>query len=532
MSAALASLYVACVGALAVWGVHRFLLLRAFRRSPWQREAVERVAPTRWPFVTVQLPIFNERNVVERLIRAVGALRYPLDRLEIQVLDDSSDETTPLARAAVQALTRQGVDAHYLRRPDRTGFKAGALDHGLRSARGELVAIFDADFVPEPDFLERLVAEFDAPEVGMVQARWGHINRDQSVLTRAQSALLDGHFVIEHTARAASNHFFNFNGTAGIWRRAAIDGAGGWEHDTLTEDLDLSYRAQLAGWRFVYRPDVVAPAEVPADLTAFKNQQQRWARGSAQVLRKLGPRLLRAPIPLRVRVEALAHLTGNIGYPLVLVLAVTMPMALELRGIFGHLVHLLGFLICTGTVVAFYVASMGAAGRTRRERLLDVPAGLALGVGMSISQSLAVARGLFGGAGEFVRTPKRGDRGAFYRPAGRGLPGAELLVGAWIAWAIWHALALGRYGALPFLALFMWGFGWVGWRSVRERGWPSSSVVATPAKHTDAREATRSVAPPSPGAPGEPAPPRRGAEATPSESAPANEVRCTRGTGT
>ncbi|MEO0649935.1 MAG: glycosyltransferase, partial [Planctomycetota bacterium] len=319
MTAALAPLYVACVGALALWGIHRFLLLRAFRRSPWQRDRIAASAPRQWPTVTVQLPIYNERNVVERLVEAAGALRYPRERLEIQVLDDSTDDTADLARAAVAGLQARGLDADHVRRPDRRGYKAGALDYGLRTARGELIAIFDADFVPQPDFLERLVGEFDdAPDVGMVQARWGHINRDQSVLTRAQSALLDGHFVIEHTARAAAGHYFNFNGTAGLWRRAAIDAAGGWEHDTLTEDLDLSYRAQLAGWRFVYRPDVVAPAEVPADLAAFKNQQHRWARGSAQVLRKLGLRLLRAPIPWRLRIEALAQHLGAAARPAVL----------------------------------------------------------------------------------------------------------------------------------------------------------------------------------------------------------------------
>ena len=472
MAAVLVTLYTACVGTLALWGVHRVLLMRAFARSRWQSESPSssgsELSETR-PTVTVQLPVYNERTVVQRLIERVGELRYPADRLEIQVLDDSTDETTGLAAEAVERLVAVGVDAHHLRRPDRAGFKAGALDHGLDSARGELIAIFDADFMPEPDFLERLVGEFEDPGVGMVQARWGHLDRDAGWLARAQATLLDGHFVIEHTARATAGQFFNFNGTAGIWRRTTIDAAGGWEHDTLTEDLDLSYRAQLAGWRFVYRPDVVAPAELPGDLAAFRSQQRRWARGSAQVLRKLGWRLLRAPLPIRVRIEALAHLAANIGYPLVLLLALMMPLMVDLRGPLGHLVHLVGFVVCTGTVVAFYERAERAVGRTGWQRLRDVPAAIALGIGMSVSQSVAVVKGLFGGRTEFVRTPKRGDGRHTYRPGRAGLPLAELGVALWVASAGLDAIRAERFGALPFLALFVAGFGWVGSSALRQR---------------------------------------------------------------
>ncbi|QDU70105.1 glycosyltransferase [Engelhardtia mirabilis] len=477
MDSVLVVVYSACVGLLALWGLHRLALWRGFRGSVWfgnlsggPPPAAAHGDPGDLPQVTVQLPIFNERTVVERLIHAAGALDYPADRLEIQVLDDSLDETRDLAAQAVAVLRARGLDAIHLFRSDRTGFKAGALDAGMRRAKGELIAVFDADFVPPPDFLRRLVGEFRAPGVGMVQARWGHLNRDDSPLTRAQATLLDGHFVIEHTARAAAGLFFNFNGTAGIWRRTAIDDAGGWQHDTLTEDLDLSYRAQLAGWRFVYRPDVVAPAELPADVAAFKGQQRRWARGSAQVLRKLGPSILRSPQPLRVKVEAIAHLAGNVGYPLVLLLAISMPVAIQLRGSFGHLLHGLGFLVCTGSVVLFYGASQAALGRSRRNRWTDVPVGIAAGVGMAISQTEAVARGLFQrAAGVFVRTPKRGD-GARRAYSGRlaELPGLELLLALWIAVATVDALRLGRWGALPFLLLFLAGFGWIGWLSLRD----------------------------------------------------------------
>ncbi|MCA9493397.1 MAG: glycosyltransferase, partial [Myxococcales bacterium] len=268
--------YLAVLSLLSVNGLHRLWMVIAFWR---RRPSIAPPDPAEWPVVTVQLPVFNERYVVERLIRAVAALDWPRDRLEIQVLDDSTDDTTELSARLVDELRAQGHDIQLVHRTDRTGFKAGALAAGLAVAKGDLVAVFDADFVPTPDFLRRLVPWFADPGVGMVQARWGHLNAEQDWLTAAQATLLDGHFVIEHTARNASGRWFNFNGTAGIWRRQAIVDGGGWQHDTLTEDLDLSYRSQLAGWRFLYLPEVVAPAELPPDMRAFKAQQHRWAKG-------------------------------------------------------------------------------------------------------------------------------------------------------------------------------------------------------------------------------------------------------------
>src|SRR5437764_9589235 len=269
--------------------------------------------------------------VIERLVEAVCRIDYPRDRLEIQVLDDSTDETQGIARAAVERSRRAGHDIACLHRDHRDGFKAGALQEGLCRARGEYVAVFDADFVPGTDFLLRSVHFFTDPRVGMVQVRWDHLNRESSHLTQAQAIYLDGHFVIEHTARNRSGRFFNVNGTAGVWRRASIEDAGGWQHDTLTEDLDLSYRAQLRGWRFTFLSDLIAPAEVPVEMNAFKSQQHRWAKGSIQTCRKLLPRLLKSNLPFGVKAEAFFHLTANFNYILMCVLSILMFPAMVIR---------------------------------------------------------------------------------------------------------------------------------------------------------------------------------------------------------
>ncbi len=460
--------YVATMCLLGVYGMHRVWLLLRFRwRSLPCHEASSLRAP---PQLTVQLPVFNERTVAARLIRSAGALDYPRDRLEIQVLDDSDDETVGIVDEEVSALREKGIDARVLRRGDRKGFKAGALDFGLQSAKGDLVCIFDADFTPDPSFLIQLVGHFEDPKVGMVQARWGHKNRDDNFLTRAESTLLDGHFVIEHKVRFDGGLFFNFNGTAGIWRRAAIESAGGWQHDTLTEDLDLSYRAQLAGWRFVYAPLVVAPAEVPPDIAAFKSQQHRWAKGSVQVFRKLGWRILLSDEPLKIKLEALAHLSGNVGYPCVLLLALLLPLSVRQRGAVPLWMHPLIFALCTLSVLAFYDRSQRAVGRPFGARAYDTLAAVLLGIGMCVSQTRAVIEGLMPGTGVFVRTPKRGDSSSTrrYRARFKGLPGVELLLAAWFAWGLYAAAEKGLWGSLPFLLLFFSSFAWVGSLSLRQ----------------------------------------------------------------
>jgi len=411
--------------------------------------------------------------VVERLIDAVARIDYPRDLLEIQVLDDSTDETQGIARSRVAWLKEQGVDITYLHRENRQGFKAGALQEGLARARGELVAVFDADFVPARDFLRRSVHFFTDDRIGMVQVRWEHLNREYSHLTQAQAIFLDGHFVIEHTARNRSGRFFNFNGTAGVWRRATIEDAGGWQHDTLTEDLDLSYRAQLRGWQFVYLPEVVSPAEVPVEMNAFKSQQHRWAKGSIQTARKLLPRILRSGLPREVKLEAFFHLTANFTYPLMILLTVLMPVSMVIR--FKHgwyevlLLDLPFFWTATMSVVVFYTASQREIGMAWWKQVKYLPFIMALGIGMCVNQSKAVIEALVGYETGFTRTPKTGMQGRDrswlqkkYRTLLTAQPLLELALGAYLTSAIGFALDKGVYFSLPFLLLFQWGFFYVG----------------------------------------------------------------------
>jgi hypothetical protein len=459
--------YVCVLGALALWGVHRLAFLRRFLRAG-PAAATQARDEGSLPFVTVQLPLFEERTVAAASIDACAGLDWPRERFEVQVLDDSTDETRAIVDARAEHWRARGVDVSVLRRERREGYKAGALAAGLREARGELIAVFDADFTPAPDFLRRTLGAFDDPRVGMVQARWEHRNRAESLLTRAQAVLLDGHFVIEHRVRRALGVYFNFNGTAGVWRRQAIVDGGDWQGDTLTEDLDLSYRAQLAGWRFEYAPDVDCAAELPPDLAAFRGQQRRWARGSVQVARKLLPRVWRAPEPLRVKLEATAHLLGNAGYPLVLGMALLLPPIVLLGSHTSAWLHAPAFVLSSVSVIAFYDAGQRALGRSRRARLVEVPAAMALGIGLSLAQTRAVLGGLYGAAGEFVRTPKRGlaDGAARYRSARTPWPWGELLLCAWLVAGAVLAVARGQYAGLPFLALFALGFGWVAWLSL------------------------------------------------------------------
>src|SRR5205807_747364 len=313
-------IYFGILAVLAIYGAYRIKLVAEFwRYSKFPPQPKGQFAERELPTVTVQLPLFNEMYVVERLVKAVTEIDYPRDLLEIQVLDDSIDETVKIARATVEKYAVAGFDIHYIHRDDRTGFKAGALENGMKTAKGELIAIFDADFVPKPDFLRKLVHHFTDAIVGCAQMRWAHINGSYNLLTRLQTIMLDGHFVVEQTTRNRTGNFFNFNGTAGIWRREAIELSGGWQHDTLTEDTDLSFRAQLMGWRFVYLLDEEAPAEIPVEVNAFKAQQRRWAKGVLQVWFKLYRRIWYADLPLRVKLEMFFRLTGNISYPLMIV---------------------------------------------------------------------------------------------------------------------------------------------------------------------------------------------------------------------
>ena len=471
LQAALVAGYAGCQAALAVYSSHRWsILLR-----PRVRRSACPPAPVAgaWPRVTVQLPVYNERRVVERLIAAAARLDYPADRLELQVLDDSTDETAALAAAAVARWRAAGVDVRHLRRGRRTGFKAGALAAGLAVARGELVAVFDADFLPPPDFLRRMVPHFADPRVGMAQARWGHLNRRRSALTSAQAVMLDAHFLLEHAARMARGLFFNFNGTAGVWRRACIEDAGGWSHDTLTEDLDLSYRAQLRGWRFVFDPDVVVPAELPCDMQALMSQQRRWAKGSIQTARKLLPAVFASRLPAAVKAEAFFHLTSNVAYPLLLLVGVLLlPVMLGRSSLPPALVWALqaGIVVLGVVPVAVFLArGQREAGRPWREALAGGVAALVLGVGLSVNNARAVCEGLGRRRGDWERTPKTGDGAPSARAPrpyaaahGAGAGRAELLLAAYFLALLAWAAAAGQYRALPFLALLAAGFAWVG----------------------------------------------------------------------
>ena len=429
------------------------------------------------PIVTVQLPIYNEMYVVERVIDAACRLDYPSHLLEIQVLDDSTDETRPIAELAVRRRAAQGVDIKYFHRVDRRGFKAGALEEGLKVARGSFIAIFDADFIPSPDFLHRVLPHFADARVGMVQARWGHINQDYSLLTKIQSILLDGHFVLEHGGRHRAGRFFNFNGTAGIWRREAIDSSGGWQHDTLTEDLDLSYRAQMLGWRFVFLPHVIAPAEVPVEMNGFKSQQHRWAKGSVQTCRKLLPQLLRSRLPLGVKAEAFFHLTANFNYPLMCILSVLMFPAMYIRYSMGWyemlLIDVPLFFAATLSMANFYVVCQRELYRDWVARLKYLPFLMSIGIGLCVNNTRAVFEALLGKQGEFARTPKycierQSDEWVSkrYRQSVAIQPFIELTLGFYFTATVFYALANGIYGTLPFLILFQIGFLYTGVLSI------------------------------------------------------------------
>jgi len=473
-------LYLFTLGVLALYGVHRSALLLAYLRHRRERSLPSgRFEETGLPLVTVQLPMFNEMFVADRLIDAASRIDYPADRLEIQVLDDSTDATSSIARARCEALRAQGLDVVYLHREDRHGYKAGALEAGMEVAKGNFILIFDADFVPGPGIVRELIQFFTDPAVGMVQARWAHLNQDRSLLTRCQAMLLDGHFVIEHSARNRSGRFFNFNGTAGMWRKSAIIDAGGWQHDTITEDMDLSYRAQLAGWRFVYAPQLSAPAELPSEMNSFKGQQYRWAKGSVQTARKLLGTILSAPVSRQVKAEAVFHLTNNFAYLFLLVLALLQLPNMLIRRQLEHpellMLDVPMFLATCGSVAAFYVVAHHDLYGGRWGAIKRLPVMMALGIGLSINNGRAAIEGLFGRDVEFVRTPKRGVLDAGAKLPAKGYRGrwpwhntVELVFALYCTASLLIAIATQSWASVPFLLLFCAGFSWVGLASLRE----------------------------------------------------------------
>jgi len=475
---------------LGIYGWHRYYLVYEYRKHK-DRAPGPPPPLTDPPVVTVQLPVYNEMYVVDRLIGAVCDLDYPKDKLEIQVLDDSTDETRDIAALAVRRHAACGFDIKLLHRTERTGFKAGALEDGLKVARGEFIAIFDADFVPPSDFLRKTVPYFQDEQLGVVQARWDHLNQDYSLLTRIQAILLDGHFVLEHGARNRSGCFFNFNGTSGVWRRVAIVDAGGWQHDTLTEDLDLSYRAQLRGWRFLFLPDVTTPAEVPVEMNAFKSQQFRWAKGSIQTCRKLLPLILMSDLPLKVKTEAFFHLTANFNYLLMVVLSLLMFPAMYFRYSMGWnemlLIDVPLFMAATMSVLRFYFIAQREVYPDWRSRLKYLPAVMAIGIGLAVNNSRAVIEALLDKPSEFTRTSKYGiehrEDGWQHKKYHQSMPVqpfVEVALGLYFTFTVFYALQHDIYGTLPFLMLFQFGFLYTGLLSIFQQTGGGDLFVKAP----------------------------------------------------
>ena len=468
---------------LALYGLHRYWLVYDYYAYAKNVPATPPQVRT-WPRVTVQLPIFNERYVIERLVEAVSRFDYPNELLDVQVLDDSTDETREIARDCVERFAAQGMPVTYIHRTNREGYKAGALEHGLKTARGEFVAIFDADFVPASDFLQLTIPYFMNPDggagIGMVQTRWTYLNADYSLLTKVETILLDGHFVVEHGARSRRGTFFNFNGTAGVWRREAIDQAGGWEHDTLTEDTDLSYRAQLKGWKFLYLPQIECVSELPIDMNAFKAQQARWAKGLMQTAKKILPKVFKSNAPWHVKSEAFFHLTANISYPLMVLLSTMLLPAMIVRfyqGWFQMLViDLPLFLASTCSISSFYlVAQKELRPKSWQRTILYMPFVMATGIGISIRNAQAVLEALAGKKSEFARTPKyniSGKKGSFvkksYRNKAGWMPFAEILLGLYFALTVLYAVFNENYATVPFLLLFVWGYLYTGVMSLAQ----------------------------------------------------------------
>ena len=459
---------------LSVYGLHRYDIIRTYFKH---RNKATGEPPRRFeklPPVTIQLPLYNERYVVERLVEEVVKIEYPKELLQIQVLDDSTDDTAPFAEALVERYRALGYPIEYHHRPNRHGYKAGALQEGLETAMGEFVAVFDADFCPPADFLQRTIHYFADPKVGVVQTRWSYLNRDYSFLTEVEAMLLDGHFILEHGARSRAGYFFNFNGTAGMLRRKMIDDAGGWQHDTLTEDSDLSYRAQLKGWRFVYLPGLDCPSELPVEMHGFQVQQSRWAKGLTQVAQKLLPSILKADIPTRVKVEAFMHLTPNITYPLMIVISALMLPVMIVRFYMGiwqmFLIDLPLIAASFWSISLFYVvAQRELYPKNWKRSILMLPMLMAVGVGLTIVNTRAVLEALFGVQTAFARTPKYaiGERAVNletkkYRRRSGWLPYAEILVGCYFAAMIVFAIETANYFATPFLGLFVFGYWWAG----------------------------------------------------------------------
>lgn len=471
--------YILALTVLFGFGMHGLYMLYYFHKTAHINHRADDLTGE-FPVVTVQLPMFNEMYVVERLIRSVCKIKYPIDKLEIQVLDDSTDETIELSKKLVEEYTAKGFDIKHIQRVDRSGYKAGALKEGMATARGEFIAIFDADFVPNEDFLMKTIPHFADKGVGCVQTRWEHLNEDYSMLTRVQALALDGHFVIEQQIRNKAGFFINFNGTAGVWRKSTIIDAGNWQADTLTEDLDLSYRAQLKGWRFIFLPNVSSPAELPADINALKTQQFRWTKGAIETAKKILPKVIKADLPLRIKMECFVHLTSNIVFPFIIVVALmNIPIILIKNwsggGLDGYYVLLSVFVLASVSTFLFYMYAQRAIHLDWRRRILLFPLFLGGSMGFAVNNTKAVFEALFNIKTGFARTPKYKietgkDQWQQKKYVHRKISGTvyfELFMALYFIVAIGISTYYMEIAAIPFQLLFLWGFGAVGWMSLK-----------------------------------------------------------------
>ncbi|MDR3792948.1 MAG: glycosyltransferase family 2 protein [Terracidiphilus sp.] len=470
--------YFAVMIALSIYGIHRYTMCYRYFKFKKNYNPNPLSHFDELPTVLIQLPMYNEQFVVDRLIEAVCGMEYPREKLEIQVLDDSTDESQDVAREITERYAAMGHPITYIHRTNRHGFKAGALDEGLRASNAEFVAIFDADFVPGKDWIMQVIHHFAEPDVGLVQTRWGHMNRNYNLLTKIEAILLDAHFIIEHGSRVRTGEFFNFNGTAGMWRRQAIVDGGGWQHDTLTEDTDLSYRSQMAGWRFKYLPEVECPSELPIEMNAFKTQQARWAKGLIQVSIKLLPTIFKSDMSRRRKIESVYHLTANLSYPLMVVMTALLLPSMVCRFYQGWFQMLLIdfplFTASTASIAVFYLYSERELfPKTWMKSLLYMPMLMAIGIGLTVTNSKAVMEAIFGVKSAFVRTPKfrvekKGDKSKAnkYRKRLKLAPWIEIALGTYFFLAILYTFSNHNYFTAPFLILFVVGYWYTGFMSI------------------------------------------------------------------
>lgn len=474
--------YLLLASALMVYGLNAYIMMFLYKKG--RKNAADHRKSVldsfdydnaeQYPCITTQIPVYNEYNVIERILRACSEMTYPEGKHEIQVLDDSNDETVGLIDRIVDELAEKGHNIKVFRRSSRTGFKAGALAFGMEKAEGELLAVFDADFVPPKDYLLKTVPYFsDDDRLGLVQARWGHLNRKYSLLTRAQSIGIDGHFMIEQAARNWGGLYMNFNGTAGVWRKDSIRDGGGWQWDTLTEDMDLSYRVQFKGWKTVFLPDLVVPAEIPEDINAFKSQQFRWAKGSVETAIKLFPSVLKMDVPVFKKIEAYFHLTHYFVHPIMLVLSI---LALPVMSFIEHgpgpfLFYIIAVILLFSMTApsALYLISQRAAYKNWFARILWLPVLVVVGTGIAVSNSRAVFEAIIGKKSEFIRTPKKGDvQKKTYKAVIPVSALIEIGLGCYCTASFFAYMAYGKYLVGPFLAIYSAGFLFTGLMTIAQ----------------------------------------------------------------